>query len=136
MKGRKFTAYATITSLLEELALVAVVLWLLPRLGINIPIWGLALLMIALGVYSYMTYQLGKKALDKKPIVSPDIGNSGKATTPLTPTGYVRLGTELWKASSTDSSIEAGEEVVVIGMQGVTLLVAPLNKGNHGTDAD
>ncbi len=136
MKGRKFTAYATITSLLEELALVAVVLWLLPRLGINIPLWGLALLMIALGVYSYMTYQLGKKALDKKPIVSPDIGNRGKATTPLTPTGYVRLGTELWKASSTDSSIEAGEEVVVIGMQGVTLLVAPLNKGNHGTDAD
>ncbi len=136
MKGRKFTVYATITSLLEEAALVAVVLWLLPRFGIDIPLWGLALLMIALGVYSYMAYQLGKKALDKKPIVSPDIGNRGKATTPLTPTGYVRLGTELWKASSTDSSIEAGEEVVVIGMQGVTLLVAPLNKGNHGTDAD
>jgi len=136
MKGRKYTAYAIITSLLEELALVAVVLWLLPRFGIDIPLWGLALLMIALGEYSYIIYKLGKKALDKKPIVSPDIGNRGKATTPLTPTGYVRLGTEMWKASSTDSSIDAGEEVVVVGMQGMTLLVAPLDKGNHGTDAD
>jgi len=136
MKGRKYTAYAIITSLLEELVLVAVVLWLLPRFGIDIPLWGLALLMIALGEYSYIIYKLGKKALDKKPTVSPDIGNRGKATTPLTPTGYVRLGTEMWKASSTDSSIDAGEEVVVVGMQGMTLLVAPLDKGNHGTDAD
>jgi len=136
MKGRKYTAYAITTSLLDELALVAVVLWLLPRFGIDIPLWGLALLMIALGEYSYIIYKLGKKALDKKPIVSPDIGNRGKTTTPLTPRGYVRLGTEMWKASSIDSSIDAGEEVVVVGMQGMTLLVAPLDKGNHGTDAD
>jgi len=136
MKGKKFTAYSIVTSILEEAALASVVLWLLPGFGIDIPLWGLILLMIALGVYSYMTYQLGKKALDKKPIVSPDIGSRGKVTTPLTPRGYVRIGTELWKASSTDSSIDAGEEVVVIGMQGMTLLVAPFDKGNHGTDAD
>jgi len=135
MKGRKYTAYAITTSLLEELALVAVVLWLLPGIGINIPLWGLILLMIALGAYSYMTYKLEKKALDKKPIILPDIGSRGKVTTPLTPRGYVRIGAELWKASSTDSSIDAGEKVVVIGMQGMTLLVAPFDKGNHKTGA-
>jgi len=131
MKGRKFIVYATVTSLLEEAALVAVVLWLLPEFGINIPLWGLILLMIALGEYSYVTTKLEKKALDKKPIILPDIGSRGKVTTPVSPRGYVRIGAELWKASSTDSSIDAGEEVVVIGIQGMTLLVAPPDKGNH-----
>jgi len=135
MKGRRFTAYATITDLLEEAALVAVVLWLLPRLGINIPLWGLILLMIALGAYSYMTYRLSKKALDKKPIISPDIGSKGRATTPLTPEGYVRISSERWKASSINSTIDTGGEVIVVGIEGMTLLVAPLNKGNHKAGA-
>jgi len=135
MKGRKFTAYAIITDLLEEAALVAVVLWLLPGLGINISLWGLILLMIALGAYSCMTYRLSKKALDKKPIISPDIGSRGKVTIPLTPNGYVRIGSERWKASSIDSTIDTGGEVIVIGIEGMTLLVAPLNKGNHEIDA-
>jgi membrane protein implicated in regulation of membrane protease activity len=135
MKGRKFTAYAIITDLLEEAALVAVILWLLPKFGINIPLWGLILSMIALGAYSYMTYRLGKKALDKKPMISPDTGSKGRATTPLTPEGYVRVGAELWKASSTGSNIDKGEEIVIIGIEGMTLRVAPLNKGNHEIDA-
>jgi len=135
MKGRKFTAYAIITDLLQEAALVAVVLWLLPRLGINIPLWGLILLMIALGAYSYITYRLAKKALDKKPIISPDIGSRGKVTTPLTPNGYVRISSERWKASSTGSNIDKGEEIIIVGIEGMTLLVAPLNKGNHKAGA-
>lgn len=135
MKGRKFIVYATVTSLLEEAALVAVVLWLLPEFGINIPLWGLILLMIALGEYSYVTTKLEKKALDKKPIILPDIGSRGKVTTPVSPRGYIRIGAELWKASSTDSSIDAGEEVIVIGIQGMTLLVAPPDNGNHKTGA-
>ncbi len=135
MKGKKFTAYAIVTSILEEAALVAVVLWLLPGFGINIPLWGLILLMIALGAYSYMTSKLEKKALDKKPIILPDIGSRGKVTTPLTPRGYVRIGAELWKASSTGSDIDKGEEIVIVSIEGMTLLVAPLDKGNHKTGA-
>ena len=135
MKGRKFTAYSITTSILEEAALVAVVLWLLPGFGINIPLWGLILLMIALGAYSYVTSRLEKKALDKKPMILPDIGSRGKVTTPLTPKGYVRIGSERWKASSINSTIDTGGEVIVVGIEGMTLLVAPLNKGNHKAGA-
>jgi len=120
---KKYAIYSIITDLLEEVALVAAVLWLLPRFGINIPLWGLILIMASLGAYEYTTYRLGKKALDKKPIISPDIGSKGRATTPLTPNGYIRVGNELWKATSIDSAVDANEEVVIVGVEGMTLLI-------------
>ena len=134
MKGRKFTIYAVTTSILWEACLAAVVLWLLPRLGIQIPIWALILLMLALGSYEYITYRLEKKALDKKPLISPDIGSKGRVTTPLAPRGYIRVGAEKWLASAMDSNIAAGEEVVVVAMEGTTLFVTRADKDNQQTE--
>jgi membrane-bound ClpP family serine protease len=125
MKHKKYTAYSIISSLVEEAALAAVVLWVLPRLGISIPLWGLILMMLALGACEYISYRIGKNTLDKKPIVSPDIGSRGITTTQLAPGGYVKVGSELWKASSTSSDINAGREVVIVGVEGLTLIVAP-----------
>jgi len=127
MEHKKYTAYSVISSVLEEAALAAVVLWALPEFGINIPLWGLILMMFGLGAYEYIGYRIGKKTLDKKPIVSPDIGSRGRTTTQLAPTGYVKVGSELWKASSTGPDIDEGEQVVVVGVEALTLLVAPQN---------
>ena len=135
MKYKRYTALTITTSLLEEAALVAVVLWLLPKVAINIPLWGLILMMIALGVYNYITYRLGKKALDKKPMISPDIGSRGRTITPVSPTGYVRVNGELWQASS-NSTIDAGEEIAVVGIEGMTLLISPVEKDNRTRKAD
>jgi len=135
MKYRIYTVLTITTTLLEEAALVAVVLWLLPRVAINIPIWGLIIMMIALGVYSSITYRLSKKALVKKPMISPDIGSRGRTTTPISLTGYVRVNGELWRASSS-STINAGEEIAVAGMEGMTLLVSPIEKDNRTRKAD
>ena len=132
MKTKKYTVYSIVTTLLEEVALVAVVLWLLPGFGINIPLWGLILMMAALGTYAYITYRLGKKALAKKPIVSPKamVGSKCRAATQLAPKGYVRVGSELWQASSS-STINAGEEVVIVGIEGMTLMVSPTSTDNR-----
>jgi len=130
MKHAKYTAYSVITTLLAELALMAVVLWLLPRWGIDIPLWGLILMMAALGAYDYITYRLGKKALDKKPMISPDIGSKCQAATSLTPKGYVRVNGELWQATSS-STIDVGEEVVIVGIKRMTLLVSRVENDNH-----
>ncbi len=81
-----------------------------------------------LGTYSYLTSKLSKEALDKKPVISPDIDSRGKAATPLTPNGYVRVNNELWKASSVDSTIDANEEVVVVGIEGMTLKIESLER--------
>ncbi len=135
MKYRRYTVLAITTTLLEQAALVAVVLWLLPRVAINIPLWGLILMMIALGVYNYTTYRLGKKALVKKPMISPSIGSRGRTTSPISPKGYVRVNGELWQASSS-STIGAGEEIAVVGIEGMTLLISPIEKDNHTRKAD
>ena len=135
MKYKRYTAHTVITTLLEEAALVAVVLLLLPEFGINIPLWGLILMMVALGTYAWVTYRLGRKALDKKPIFSPDVGSRGRTTTPISPTGYVRVNGELWRASSS-STIGAGEEIAVAGMEGMTLLISPVEKADHECKVD
>jgi len=137
MEKKGYTIYSVITTLLEEVALAAVVIWLLPRFEINIPLWGLILMMVALGAYDYMTYRFGKRALDKKPIIHPpEVGSMGKAATPLTPKGYVRVGSELWKALATSSIIDKDEEVVIVGIKGLTVLVAPLDNGNHKSNEE
>jgi membrane-bound serine protease (ClpP class) len=135
MKYRRYTAYTIITTIVEEAALAAVVLWLLPEFGINIPLWGLIFMMVGLGAYACVTYWLGKKALGKKPMISPDIGSRGQTTTPISPTGYVRVNGELWQASSS-STIGAGEEIAVVGIKGMTLLISPVEKDNHARKAD
>jgi len=135
MKYRRYTVLTITTTLLEEAALVAVVLWLLPRVAINIPLWGLIIMMIALGVYNSINYRLSKKALVKKAIISPDIGSRGRTTTPISPKGYVRVNGELWQASSS-STIDAGEEIAIVGIEGMTLLISPIEKDNHTRKAD
>jgi membrane protein implicated in regulation of membrane protease activity len=135
MKYKRYTAHTIITTLLEEAAMVAVVLWLLPRFGINIPLWGLTLMIVALGTYACVAYRLGRKALDKKPIFSPDVGSRGQTTTPISPTGYVRVNGELWRALSS-YTIGAGEEIAVSGMEGMTLLVSPVEKADHECKVD
>ena len=110
-------------------------LWLLPRFGITIPLWGLVFMMLALGAYAFVTYRLGRNALVKKPMISPDIGSRGRTTTPISPRGYVRVNGELWQASSS-STIDAGEEIAVVGIEGMTLLISPIEKDNHARKAD
>ena len=79
------------------------------------------------GAYSCMSYRLGKKALARKPIVWPDVGSKGRTTTLISPKGYVRVNGELWQASSS-STIHVGEEIIVVGIEGMTLLINPAEK--------
>ncbi len=128
MQRRKI--FSLILAILKQLALVAVVLWVLPDIGINIPVWGLIPMMVALCAYSMLGYRLGKKAMEKRPMVWPDIDSKARAATSLTPTGYIRIGTELWKASSTGADIDKGTEVTIVRMEGTQLFVISRNDLN------
>jgi len=126
VKGKNYTIYSIITSLVWEVILAVVVLKLLPRYGVSIPLWALIVLMALLGIYSCLGYWLGKKAISKKPLVSVEvfIGTKCKTVTLLKPKGYIRLGGELWQARA-ESDISADEEVTVVGVEGMTMLVSP-----------
>jgi len=93
MRRKGYIVSSIATALAGEAALVAIVLWLLPECGVNMPMWGLILLMVAYGVYEYISYRIGSKALERKPVVSPEamVGSYGKAATQLVPNGYVQV---------------------------------------------
>jgi len=136
MRGKQFTAYAIVSTLLEEIAIAVIGLWLLPKYDINIPVWVVVLIMVGWAAYNIITYKPSKRVLDKD-IPSPAedmIGCEGTARTCLDPDGMVQVRGALWKATATDSAIDNGEEIVVVGIKRLTLLVAPLGRSGHEVD--
>ena len=51
------------------------------------------------------------------------IGHSGVATSDLSPSGTVRVESEIWSAVSESGFIATGEQIEVVGVEGVTLKV-------------
>jgi len=116
---------AIISTLLEEAALVAIVLWALPEIGVHIPLPGLIVLMVAWLAYSVLTYRVGSRALRKRPLVSlPEmVGGKGEVVSLLAPEGLVRIKGELWVARSDGKQMGIGTEVIVVEQDGLKLVV-------------
>jgi len=135
MKSRPplwYTLQAVLGSLIEEAILVAAVLWLLPLFDINIPLWGLAILMAGLAVHSYIMYRVGRTTFFIKPKVAAEniVGRQGTVTRRLAPEGYVKVQGVLWKAICEEAELEAGDEVEVVAIQGLKLVVKPKKGGS------
>lgn len=124
--------FAIFSTLMEEAALVVIVLWGLPELGIHIPLAGLIALMAAWGAYSVISYRIGSRALRRKVVAGLPamVGTKGKVVSPLAPKGVVRIKGELWGATSSGANIDAGEEVVVVGQDGLRLVVDKHSSSN------
>ena len=120
---------AIFSTLLEEAALVVIVLWGLPEIGVHIPLPGLIALMIAWSAYSVITYRIGSRALRQKPLISlPDmVGCKGDVVTPLAPEGLVKIRGELWVAKSAGGEVEPRGEVTVVGQDSLKLVVRENN---------
>jgi membrane-bound serine protease (ClpP class) len=116
---------AIFTTLIEEAALAAIVLWGLPLLGINLHIGVLIALMAALAAYAITTYRLGSRALKRKPVVGLPgmVGARGKAVSDLAPEGTVMIRGELWESKAEGRRINAGVKVTVVGQEGLKLVV-------------
>ena len=132
MKG--YVIFNIATGLLKGAVLAVIVLWLLPLWGITIPIWGRILIVIAFLCYEIVTFRLGRRAFERKPVIWAEamVGRCGKATTPLTPRGYVQVDGELWRALSSDTDINEGDDIVVVELDRLTLRVAPLSGTRTG----
>ena len=128
MSKKAYIIFNIATGLLKGAVLLLVILWLLPLWGINIPKWGIILIVVAFLIYEIVTFRLGRRAMERKPAIWSEaiVGHCGKATTPLTPKGYVQVNGELWRAFSSDININKGDDIVVVEMDRLTLRVAPL----------
>jgi len=130
MSGRLIIAI--VSTVLEEVALAAGVLWGLPRLGIHIPLWVLIIVMLAWGAYTVTTYRMGSRALRRKPVhgLMAMLGSEGKVVSPLVPNGMVRIKGELWMAKSASERMDAGEKITVVGQDGLKLIVRKRSPGD------
>ena len=129
---------AVLGTLLEEAAIVVLVLWGLPQLGIHIPLPGLIAVMAGLAVLAVFTFQLGTRVLRKKPVggLSTMIGSDAKVVRPLAPEGMVRIKGELWEARSIYGEIDVGEAVNVVGQDGLKLIVRRSSPDDSGETGD
>jgi len=116
---------AIVSSLLEEVALVAIVLWGLPQIDVHIPLLGLVAMMVALGAYDVFSYRMGSKALRRRPVpgLPAMVGSRGKVASPLSPEGLVKIKGELWKATSEGGALDTGDGITVVGQDGLRLVV-------------
>jgi membrane protein implicated in regulation of membrane protease activity len=113
---------------------VLVVLLVLVKRWIDLPswfIWGLICLWIAKDIALFpLTWRAYDQ--DRAKAGSSMVGARGIAEERLNPSGYMRVGGELWHAEAVGDAppIERGEVVRVQGIRGLTLLVSHGNNEN------
>ena len=129
-------AFAILSTLLEEAGIAAAVLWGLPRIDVYIPMPGLISIMVAWAIFAIFLYRRGTWALEKKPMVGlPSmIGSKARVAKRLFPDGIVRIKGELWEAKSSGENIERGKEVIVVGQDGLKLVVRRKNPDDLKSD--
>ena len=116
--------------LLDEAAAVGIVLLIIWVLEIEIPLPITIVAALALGALIFVIHKAVIPTFHKKQITGSEgmIGMKGRVIKPLTPKGVVRVGDEFWKAKSSGEDIEIGEEVEVVGVEGLTLKVRSENR--------
>jgi membrane-bound ClpP family serine protease len=126
---KKFTAarlvLAIVSTSLEEVAIWAIWRWVLPDFGIEWSYQLLIAVMVAWAGFSVWLFILTTRTLRRQGQAGlPSmVGTRGRVASALNPEGLVKIGGELWGAVSDGENIAAGEEVLVVGEDGLKLSV-------------
>jgi membrane protein implicated in regulation of membrane protease activity len=124
--GRWHTIYSLIITLLEEIAIAALLLWVLPAFGVKVPLWVVAAALACFAVYGYIMYRVGHPMVLYGGVTGPDaiVGSTGVVETIAQDEVWVRVEGELWKASCPGSELKNGDEVIVTDIDGLSLTVS------------
>ena len=91
--------------------------------------WTLPVIVIAAlleGAETAFTYWLSRRAAARVGVETL-IGAEGRVVTACLPDGQVRVGGEPWGARC-EAGADPGDPIVVVGREGLTLLVRPLDR--------
>ncbi len=134
MKGATRTLLTIFVLLLDDIILVAIGLFVLWKLGIHLSPGVITALIVLLGVCFFVLYRLIRPILNGKQATGCGgmLGLEGRVTTPLTQEGIIKIRGEIWKACSVGSSISTDEEVIVVGLEGLKLLVRRKDSADEG----
>ncbi len=104
--------------------IVLIVILILLRQWMNIPTWAVWTFTIIWIIKDFILFPFVWRAYEKG---DPNtiIGSKGIAVDELSPSGYVRINNELWRAKviESDSAIEKDKIVTVKDLDGLTLIV-------------
>ena len=110
--------------------------WFLHR-WLDIPVWVASGVLVVWVIKDYALYPwLGSAyELDHRRPIDRLVGEHGTASDALSPSGYIRVRGELWRARSEDVQVDVdveggkaivqGDRVEVIGVDGTLLVVRP-----------
>ncbi len=117
--------FMVLVLLLDEAVALGLVLLVLWFFGIRISLPIVIVIALLLGTFAFISHKVIIPSFHKKQVTGSEgmIGLEGEVTRPLTPVGVIRVKGEYWKAKSVGENIEAGEEVEILGVNGLTLTV-------------
>jgi membrane-bound ClpP family serine protease len=120
---------AIVSTGLEEVAIWAIWARLLPDIGINWPWQILVVIIIAWAAFCTWLFIFTTQTLKKQSQAgqSSMVGVVATVAKTLNPEGQVKIRGELWGAVSESGNIAAGEEVIVVGENGLKLTVRKIN---------
>ena len=126
-------ALAIISTGLEEVAIWAIWRRVLPDFGIELSSALLIIVMIVWAAFGTWLFIFTTRTLKRQAQtgLSSMVGTGGETVSPLGPEGMVKIRGELWRAVSEEGKIDAGEEVVVVGQNGLKLSVRKIEVGKN-----
>jgi membrane-bound serine protease (ClpP class) len=123
--GSKRQWLIVLVALTDDVMVLALIIFILFIVGVRLPVPALVVLGLAIAAGIYFLHLTIVRALRRRLVTGAEgmIGAFGKAVETLAPTGMVEIKGEYWKAVSTNAKIEAGREIEVTGINGLTLEV-------------
>ena len=112
-------------SLIDDIVILAVVIGILWYFKIELPLWAMIAIGLALGSYIFFRTWAVLPSVRRRKITGSEgmIGMVGEVTEPLRPTGVIRVAGESWQAKSIEGHIDIGEEVEVLAIYRLKLEV-------------
>lgn len=117
--------------LLDEVAVVVLVLLALWYFEIKLPVSVIIALVLLLGALAFLTHRVIIPSFHRKQVTGREamVGLEGTVTESLGPDGVVRVAGEYWQATSVGGNILVGEEIEVVASVKLTLTVKPKEAG-------
>ena len=116
--------------LLDEAAVVLLVILILHFMGIQIPLTIKIIIGLIAGIFIIAIHIAVIPSFRRKQVTGREgmIGLQVKAVEPLTPSGAIMVNGERWKAKSVDNNIDIDDDVEIVGIAGLTLKVRRLQR--------
>ena len=111
--------------LLDDIAVLAVVVLALWLFDVKMPLPVIIATGVILGIIVFLVHRAVVPSLRRRKVTGAAgmVGLTAKATEPLKPAGTIKINGEYWKARATESDINAGDDVEVVGIKGLNLEV-------------